>query len=90
MGRFPLKIFTVKSATQFNPDLGTYLEYRVELWGDCSMSCNCFAGKFGRKCKHKSDKLSELVGEFGSIANAVEHYRQVKKDKYAEKIKENS
>ena len=51
--RLPIKVWKVKSLTNFNPDLNEFYEYDVELWADGKWYCNCW-GFRGRKkeCKH--------------------------------------
>ncbi len=48
----PIKVFKVKSLTNFNPDLGEFEEYRVELWANGKWRCNCMAGQMKRICRH--------------------------------------
>ncbi len=74
----PIKIFKVKSRTNFNPDLGKFEEYQVELWGDGKWTCNCLAGSFNRLCHHKKEKIEDLKKEFGLLNKAIEHYRKTK------------
>ena len=75
----PIKVFKVKSKTNFNPDLGEFEKYDVELWEDGEICCNCMAGGYKRPCYHKQQTQRELEKEFGSIEKAVEFYRNKNK-----------
>ncbi len=74
----PLKVFKVKSRTNFNPDLGRYEEYEVGLWEDERLTCNCLSGGFNKPCWHKKEILIQLEKEFGSVNAAVRYYRKIK------------
>lgn len=50
---YPLKVFKVKSRTNFNPDIGQFEEYSVELWSEDKWYCNCMGFRTHKKpCKH--------------------------------------
>jgi len=72
---YPIKTWKVKSRTNFNPDIGEYEEYEVELWADKEITCSCMAGSYSRPCHHKKEKKEELVKEFGSIEKAIDYYK---------------
>jgi len=74
----PVKVFKVKSRTNFNPDLGEFETYEVELWGDGDLNCTCLAGNYKKPCYHKKQIQEQLEKEFGSIERSVEHYRKTK------------
>jgi len=73
--RIPLKTFKVKSRTNFNPDLGEFEEYSVDLWGDGNLDCTCMAGGYKKPCYHKKLIQEQLEKEFGSVEKAIEHFR---------------
>lgn len=73
--RSPLKTFKVASRTNFNPDLGKFEEYEVELWADGEIICPCWAGGYKRPCWHKKYIKAKLEKEFGSIINAINYYK---------------
>ncbi len=85
----PLKVFKVKSRTNFNPDLGEYEDHNVELWRDKTLFCNCIAGFFKKPCYHKQKIKADLEKEFGSIEKATEHFRNFRKQLFLKKIKQN-
>ncbi len=74
----PLKVFKVESRTNFNPDLGEYEEYEVELWGNGETFCNCLAGGYRRKCHHQLEIRDELCEKYGGITQAIEVFRKQK------------
>ena len=77
----PLKVFKVKSRTNRNPDTSELETYSVELWEDRNIYCDCMWGKFGKKknpCWHAYNIQEKLEKEFGSVENAIKHYRDEK------------
>ena len=77
-GKNPLKVFFVSSYSKEGK------VYKVELWGDGSIICECPAGTYRRKgqiCPHAHEKRDELTAIFGGIQEAVEHYINLKKQK---------
>ena len=77
-GKYALKVFFVKSQSKEDKT------YRVELWGDGKITCECPAGTFRRRkqyCYHAREKRNELEAIYGSIEGAVSHYRELKKQK---------
>ena len=56
----PIKVYRVKSS-QKHPDIGESLcLYRVELYSDGNLHCDCPAGRMKRVCKHKM-KVYEFI-----------------------------
>jgi len=80
LGKYPLKTWKIPSRTEKDPDLGIPIERTVELLGDGRLFCDCPAGYYRHKCHHINDIKKELETNFGGITNAVEHYRQEKKN----------
>lgn len=73
-----LKSFKVKSRQNRNPDTSEFEEYTVELMGNGNIYCNCMWGQKGNKkvvCWHINEIREGLENQYGSIDQAIKHYR---------------
>ena len=77
-----IKIFKVKSRTNRNPDTSEFEEYKIELWTDGQLYCNCLFAQFGRKkalCYHANKIKEELERDYGSVEKAISSFRELNK-----------
>ena len=76
----PIKIYRVMSS-QKHPDTGEPLcRYRVELYSDGKLYCDCVAGRMNKRCRHKI-----IAYEF---IQKYEPDKKLKPIKYGEETKE--
>lgn len=73
----PIKMFKVESSHR-NPDTSEPIFYRVELFANGEMFCNCMAGSFRRKCRHQLQILDELSEKYGDVWKAISYYKNNK------------
>lgn len=78
-GKYPLQVFFVKSRSKEGK------VYKVELWGDGKLTCECPGGTYRKTCPHIREKIAGFKAVFGGLEEALEHYRNLKKQENEEK-----